>query len=67
MDKFKALRVQELKDLISRRRRFAAQCYVIKDGESYMSRGTWEAIVKIDNEISLHVQDMSLAGYFDEK
>ena len=64
MDKFKTVRVQDLKVLIASRDEMAKRGVMIS-GQLCRTEVELDELERLDRQISEHVRDMSLAGYFE--
>lgn len=64
MDKFKTVRVQDLKMLLASRNDIARRGVFIS-GQVCRTEFELDELGRLDREISLHVNDMNMAGYFE--
>ena len=64
MDKFKTVRVQDLKVLIASRDEMAKRGVMIS-GQLCRTEFELDELERLDRNISEHVRDMNLAGYFE--
>ena len=64
MDKFKTVRVQDLKVLLASRNDIAKSGVIIS-GQLCRTEFELDELERLDREISLHVNDMNIAGYFE--